>query len=427
MIWDAEVILWNTRIGLVHQDENSGNIFFEYDRRFTGSHIELSPFKMPLGQNVYSFPELKGEAFQGLPGLLADSLPDRFGKSVLENWLIRQGRTSDSLSAIEKLCYTGKRGMGALEYLPAIDSPWEHPDNVDVNEMVLLASEILSGREKLKGNARDISMSQLLEFGTSAGGARAKAVISWNRRTGEIRSGQTETAEEFDHYLIKFDGVKGNGDHDLKDKTEYTSIEYAYYLMARDCGIEMNDSFLWEKDGLKHFMTKRFDRKDGGKIHMQTFAALSHTDYNVPRMAGYEDACAYLRRLGIGTGGIEQLFRRMYFNHRAYNLDDHVKNIAFLMDRRGQWSLAPAYDITFAYNPGNRWLRMHQMTINGKADEIGKEDILESGKNMGLSSKRIKSIIGQTDEVVSRWPEYAEQCGITSRTYKAIDKIINKR
>lgn len=427
MIWDAEVILWNTRIGLVHQDENSGNIFFEYDRRFTGSHIELSPFKMPLGQNVYSFPELKGEAFQGLPGLLADSLPDRFGKSVLENWLIRQGRTSDSLSAIEKLCYTGKRGMGALEYLPAIDSPWEHPADVDVNEMVLLASEILSGRKKLKGNAKDISMSQLLEFGTSAGGARAKAVISWNRKTGEIRSGQTETSKEFDHFLIKFDGVTGNGDHDLKDRIEYTSIEYAYYLMAKDAGINMSDCLLWEKDGLKHFMTKRFDRKDGDKIHMQTFAALSHTDYNVPRQAGYEDACAYLRRLGIGTSGIEQLFRRMYFNHRAYNLDDHVKNIAFLMDRKGQWSLAPAYDITFAYNPGNRWLRMHQMTINGKGDEITKEDILESGKNMGLSSRRVKNIIEQTDETVANWAQYAEQCGIKAKTYNAIDKIINKR
>ena len=425
MILDAEVRLWNTRIGLVHQDAASGVIFFEYDRDFLKSGIQPAPLMMPLDERVYSFPELRGDAFLGLPGLLADSLPDRFGRSVLNGWLIKQGRSPDSLGVVERLCYTGTRGMGALEFSPAMDSPWDVPDEIDINEMTAMASEILSERSGKKADARDIALSGLLEFGTSAGGARAKAVIAWNEKTGEIRSGQIDTENGFEYWLVKFDGVKGNGDHNLADNSEYTSVEYAYYLMARDCGILMNECRLWDIDGLRHFMTKRFDRRGADKIHMQTFAGLTHTDYNYPGLKGYEDAGICIRRLGGGISQIEQLFRRMYFNHRTFNLDDHVKNISFLMDRRGIWTLAPAYDMTFAFDPGNRWLKMHQMTINGKRIGISMNDIYEAGKNMGLPLRKCKEITAQIDSIAADWRKYASSCDISSSLQKSIDDVIN--
>ncbi len=412
MINTAEVYLWGTCIGYIHQDEADAAASFEYDKRFLKSGIQLSPFKMPLSDRIYLFPELsRVDAFKGIPGLLSDSLPDRFGNAVIDKWLADQGRSSGSFTAIERLCYTGRRGMGALEYVPAT-GPDHKNSEVDVTEMTELASGILSGKESAVLTDKTASILQLLEIGSSAGGARAKAIIAWNEKTGEIKSGQVDAGRDFDYWLIKFDGVSGNGDHNMVDKKQYSLIEYAYYLMAVDLGIEMSECRIYEKDGLHHFMTKRFDRINGDKVHMQTLAALGHFDYNIPDVCSYELYNDYARRLGIGKDGIEQIFRRMVFAVLGGNCDDHVKNFAFLMNRKGEWRLSPAYDLTFAYNPDNKWISRHQMSINGKTSGITEDDIIASGRSMGLTAEFCRKVLSETETVLSEWPGYAEKCGI---------------
>ena len=283
MIDTAEVYLWGTRIGYIHQSEGDIAANFEYDKEFQNSGIEVSPFKMPNSRRIYTFPELAGsDAFRGMPGLVADSLPDKFGNSVIDNWLLSQGRDPGSFTAIERLCYTGKRGMGALEYVPATYNGMQAGETIDVTEMTKLASEILIHKTKMTFDEKEANMARLVEIGSSAGGARAKAVIAWNEMTGEIKSGQVNAGEGFDYWLIKFDGVAGNGDHNMIDKKQYSLIEYAYYLMTRDLDINMSECRIYRKDGLNHFITKRYDRANGQKLHTQTLAALCHFDYNIP-------------------------------------------------------------------------------------------------------------------------------------------------
>lgn len=424
MIETAEIYLWGTRVGYVHQGAGDAAASFEYDKDFQTSGIELSPFRMPLSDRVYSFPELSRiDAFRGIPGLLADSLPDKFGNAVIDKWLAGQGRQSGSFTAIERLCYTGKRGMGALEYVPST-SPDFANDEIDVTEMTALASEVLSGKENKSLSDKAASVAQLIEIGSSAGGARAKAIIAWNESTGEIRSGQTDAGDGFEHWLIKFDGVTGNGDHALTDKKQYTLIEYAYYLMARDLGIDMKECRIYEKDGLNHFMTKRFDRENGRKVHMQTLAALGHFDYNTPNVCSYETYVDFAKRLGIGKSGIEQIFMRTVFAVKGGNCDDHVKNFSFLMNRKGEWRLSPAYDIAFAFNPDNRWISRHQMSINGKTSGITDDDLMRFGKTIGLSAEFCRKIIARTDDVVSMWLDYAAKCGITEERAAEIQRGI---
>ena len=414
MIDTAEVYLWGTRIGVVHQAESASAATFEYDNIFKRSGIEVAPFKMPLSDRLYSFPELAHtDAFRGMPGLLADSLPDRFGNAVINNWLVSHGRKPESFSAVERLCYTGKRGMGALEYIPATSPIQGKGTIVDVTEMTELASEILSGKKEVALSEREAGILQLVEIGSSAGGARAKAVIAWNEKTGEIKSGQIDTEKGFEYWLIKFDGVSGNGDHSEVDKKQYSLIEYAYYLMAVDLGIDMSECRLYHKDGLNHFMTKRFDRSNNDKIHTQTLAALCHVDYNIPNLFSYELYTDYAKRLGLGKKAIEQIYKRMVFAVIGSNCDDHVKNFSFLMDRKGNWKLSPAYDITFSYNPVNRWISQHQMSVNGKTFAITHDDLVMSGKNMGLSVEFCKNVIRKTEEIVSEWYKYAEKCNIS--------------
>ena len=429
MINTAEVYLWGTCIGYIHQGENDAAASFEYNKRFLRSKIELSPFKMPLSDRIYSFPELsRVEAFKGIPGLFADSLPDKFGNAVINKWLAGQGRSPESFTAIERLCYTGKRGMGALEYVPAT-GPDHKSSEVDVTEMTKIASEILSRKERAVLTDKEASIMQLLEIGSSAGGARAKAIVAWNKKTGEFKSGQVDAGTGFDYWLIKFDGVSSNGDHNLYDKKQYSLIEYAYYLMAVDLGIEMNQCRIFEKDGLHHFMTKRFDRVNGDKMHMQTLAALGHFDYNTPSVCSYELYTDYAKRLGIGKSGIEQIFKRMVFAVLAGNCDDHVKNFSFLMDRKGKWMLSPAYDLTFAYNPDNKWISKHQMSINGKTSGITVDDIIASGRSMGLSGEFCRKTLSETERVVSEWLVYAEKCGINEERAAQIHngiKLSNK-
>ncbi len=423
----AEVFLWGTRIGIIHQENDRPYASFEYDRDFLNSGIEVSPIRMPLGEMIYEFPDLSGTSFHGLPGLVSDSLPDKFGNLVIEKWLTMQGKSLNDFTAIDRLCYTGKRGMGALEYKPANMDIKDINAYINVSEMVKFASEVLSNREKVTLSAEEeLSYSRLVQVGSSAGGARAKALIAWNEKTNEIKSGQLDLEKDFDYWLMKFDNVAKNGDHGIEDGPQYTLIEYAYYKMALDCGIKMNECKIFKSGNENHFMTKRFDRKDGKKIHMLSLGGMAHIDYNTPGICGYELAAEYMKRIGLKYDDTEQLFRRMVFNCLAVNQDDHVKNISFLMDKSGKWELAPAYDITFSYDPENMWLRAHQMTVNNKTMNITIEDIITAGINMGISKKKSKDIVEEIRITVSNFLEYAQDEGIREETASVIMNTIEK-
>ena len=422
----AEVYLWGTRIGIIHQDILKAYAAFEYDENFVNSGIELSPLRMPLGKNIYEFPTLVGEPFYGMPGLVADSLPDRFGNAVIEQWLMSLGKSLADFTAIDRLCYTGKRGMGALEYVPASTDIKDIDENINVSEMVKFASDVLSNRENISLKVNEsLTYSQLVQVGSSAGGARAKALIAWNEETNEVRSGQMQLGSGYDYWLMKFDNVSKNGDHGLEDKPEYTLIEYAYYLMAKAAGITMNECRIYNSEGDHHFMTKRFDRENGRKLHMQSLGALTHISYQEPGVCGYELAAMYMKEIGISYKEIEQFYRRMVFNCLAVNQDDHVKNVSFIMDRAGKWMLSPAYDITFSYNPTNKWLRAHQMSVNGKTTRIGLSDLLESGAKMGIKESRCKDIICEVGTSVSSFATFAEQAGIKEKTTSFINSVID--
>lgn len=413
----AEVRMWGRTIGAVSLVDGVEVAAFEYTPAFSASGIEVAPIMMPLSRQVYRFPELPRESFYGLPGLLADSLPDRFGHALIDAWLASQGRTPDSFNAVERLCYTGSRGMGALEFRP-VEGPRERRSSqVEIDQLVALASEVLTRRRRLdvslEDETRQDAMRDILRVGTSAGGARAKAVIAWNPETNEVRSGQVPAPPGFSYWLLKFDGVSGNRDKELEDPRGYGAIEFAYYLMARDAGIDITECRLFEEGGRRHFMTRRFDRlPDGGKLHMQSLAAMAHYDFNLAGAYSYEEALLLMRRLGLPMAAVEQQFRRMVFNILGRNQDDHVKNIAFLMDQSGQWSLSPAYDVTFSYNPQGAWTSKHQMTLNGKRDGFDREDFRECARVASMKRGRADSILEEVGFVVSRWSGYAEKAEV---------------
>ncbi len=423
----AEVYLWGTRVGIIHQDLEKTYASFEYDSDFLKSGIEISPIMMPLSNIVYEFPSLSGEPFFGMPGLVVDSLPDTFGNKVIEQWLASQGKSIRDFTAIDRLCYTGKRGMGALEYVPASSELSDINENINVSEMVKFASNVLNKRESITLNAQEaLTYSQLVQVGSSAGGARAKALIAWNAKTNEIKSGQLNLDKDYDYWLMKFDNVLKNGDHGLEDVPEYTLIEYAYYKMALDAGIQMNECRIYSNNGENHFMTKRFDRVDGKKIHMQSLGAMAHISYKEPRICSYEMAAGYMRDMKLPMIDIEQFYSRMVFNCVAVNQDDHVKNISFLMDRSGKWRLSPAYDVTYSYDITNKWLSAHQMTVNGKKREIHLSDLLEVGKKMGIKRKKCMDIISKVSLVVSNFEKYADEVNIREKTYIEISKVLNE-
>ncbi len=412
----AAVTLWGSRIGAVALPDNARTAAFQYERAFLESGIEVSPLVMPLRAEPYTFPALNPESFHGLPGLLADSLPDRYGHALIDAWLAGQGRTPESFDAVERLCYIGRRGMGALEFAPSRGPSPSSSHNLHVAELVELASEVLSRRAELvaslaTGHQRQ-AMLDILSVGASAGGARAKAVIAWNPATDVVRSGQLDALDPgFEHWLLKFDGVANNRDKDtLADPRGYGAIEYAYSLMARAAGIAMSDCRLLEENGRRHFMTRRFDRApDGAKRHMQSLAALAHFDFNSPGAHSYEQAFLTMRRLGCSTPEVEQLFRRMTFNIVARNQDDHVKNIAFLMDRSGSWQLAPAFDVVYSYRPGSPWTNQHQMSVDGKRDDFTLADFRACGHTATLPRGRAERIVQEVREVVSGWETYAHR------------------
>jgi len=418
----ATVTLWGTTLGYFHLEEGKKYVSFEYNKDFVRMGIEVSPLMMPLSNRVYEFPELVIPAFRGVPGLLADSLPDKFGNAVIDQWLASEGRTAESFNVIERLCYTGKRGMGALEYIPAMSPHGDNNDKISIARLVDFASAILEEREIIHLSARDdMNYNQLLRLGTSAGGARAKAVIAYNEKTGDMRSGQVDVDKGYDFWLIKFDGVTKNGDHNLEDIPEYTMIEYAYYKMALKAGIVMSECKLLEEGSRKHFMTKRFDRVNGKKLHMQSLGAISHIDYNEPGLCSYELAALTARRMGLPSSDIEQFYRRMIFNVLAVNQDDHVKNISFLMDRNGIWTLSPAYDVTFAFDSGNKWLQAHQMTINGKKSNILINDMISCGQNMDFKTFKCNKIIKEVKNAVKEWQTIAHSVEIREKTINLIN------
>jgi len=423
----AEIKLWGSTIGAVTLEDGEVAARFEYSPDFARSGIEVAPLMMPLSTRIYSFASLNCETFHGLPGLLADSLPDRFGNALIDAWLARQGRTPESFNAVERLCYIGSRGMGALEFAPVIGPKARRSSPVEVDKLVELASEVLSHRSELQvyflDKERADALNEIIRVGTSAGGARAKAVIAWNPETNEVRSGQVKAEPGFEHWLMKFDGVSGNKDKELEDPKGYGAVEYAYHRMAVDAGMRMSKCRLFEESGRRHFMTKRFDRLDGGqKIHMHSLCGLAHYDYNLAGAYSYEQAIQVIRRLGLPMESIEEMYRRMVFNIIGRNQDDHVKNIGFLMDKSGQWSLSPAFDVTYSFQPTGEWTSAHQMTLNGKRDGFTLDDFRACSKVASMKRGRAETIIEEVREVVQRWTDYADDAGVLPEHRDRIQK-----
>jgi serine/threonine-protein kinase HipA len=426
----AEVRLWGRTIGAVSLVEGEDVASFEYAADFAQSGIQVAPIVMPLSQRVYRFPALSRTTFLGLPGLLADSLPDKFGNALIDAWLASQGREPNSFNAVERLCYTGARGMGALEFAPVIGPNAKQTSHIEVGKLVELASEILTHRHNLQASfaaqGSETALRDILRVGTSAGGARAKAVIAWNPASNEVRSGQVQAGKGFEYWLLKFDGVSGNKDKELEDPKGYGQIEYAYYQMALACGINISECRLFEESGRSHFMTRRFDRlASGEKLHMQSLCALAHYDFNMAGAYSYEQALLVMRQLHLPMQAIEELFRRMVFNIVARNQDDHVKNIAFLMNKAGEWSLAPAFDMTYSFNPAGAWTASHQMTMNGKRGNFTMEDFNACAKAASMKRGRAATILAEVQATVAQWRAYAEKAGVPELVSEKIQHSLN--
>ncbi len=425
--------MWGRAIGALAAEPGQAAAF-QWDEQFAtaamAAGIEPAPLMMPVDPaRVYRFPALAHEAFHGLPGMLADALPDRWGTSLISAWLDAQGRDEASFDAAERLCYIGSRGIGALEFRPASGPPAQVAgEAIDVQALVELAASALRDRVRfavrLSQEPSRHEVEQILRVGTSAGGARPKALIAYNPDTGEVRSGQLDAPAGFSHWLLKFDGVGGGDDHGLADPEGWGQVEYAYSLMARAAGIEMTDCRLLEDGRRRHFMTRRFDRSStGGRMHTQTLAALAHVDYNQPRTYSYERALQLVQKLTADTAQAEQMVVRMAFNVIARNQDDHVKNTALIMDRGGTWRLSPAYDLTFACVPGNRWLDAHQMSVAGKAANITIDDLVEAAAAGGVKRAAARQAIGGVQAAVARWHEFAEQAAIPSQRAAEISAL----
>ena len=425
-----EVRLWDLRVGVIAWDDERGYGRFEYDPSFLRTGLEISPLTMPLRPGVYAFPEhARSATFLGLPGIIADSLTEGFGNQILGSWLARRGLAFRDLTPVERLCYIGERGMGALEYQPDWDLG-EEDFPVEVSELVEVAQQALrekrTQRERLGGSqagesssgapsshhprgqdASDRNLERLIRVGTSAGGAKAKAVIAWNETTGELRSGQVSCPKGFEHWLLKLSEVENAEHHADRDVGR---LEYAYYLMALAAGVEMMESRLLPDGDRAHFMTRRFDRVEGQKVHVATFSGIAHEDRNPAGNTHYETLFSTARALGLGQPALDQLYRRMVFNVLSRNQDDHAKNHAFLMDLKGTWWLSPAYDIVFSFKKDSRWISAQQMRVNGKRDHFTSEDLLLAAGAADV--KRPEPIIDQVRSALARWPAFADAAGL---------------
>lgn len=423
MVTTAFVKLWGQIVGAIAWNPEKEVASFEYDPKFDLEKYAVSPVKMPSKNRIYSFPELRNvETFKGLPGLLADSLPDKYGKELINVWLAQNGRPENSLNPVELLCFIGKRGMGALEFEPNVQ-PDTKSYTLELSGLIETTQKLLQKKENVQlhttNKMRD-TMLDVLKMGTSAGGARPKAIIAYNEQTGEIKSGQALTETGFEHWLIKFDGVN---DTQFGASTGYGRVEMAYYQMATDFGIEMMECKLIEESDRAHFMTKRFDRnKANQKLHTQTFCALQHYDFQNIYGYSYEQLFQTMRALRLSYAEAEQMFKRMVFNVIARNCDDHTKNFSFMMDQTGKWKLAPAYDICHAYRPGSDWVSQHNLSINGKRKDFVLADFKKMAEQNSIRNP--KKILTECTEIVGNWQKYANQCNIETKLKEAIQQTL---
>jgi len=431
MVTTAFVKIWDEVAGAVAWDPATGIASFEYDTSFVPSGWNLSPIKMPLGANkrVFSFPELRAssaaeyDTFKGLPGLLADVLPDKYGNQLINAWLAQNGRPGNSMNPIEQLCFIGTRGMGALEFEPTRFKPNKKTFQIEIDSLVEIAQNMLRVRDgfgvQLKKDEQQ-AMTDILKIGTSAGGARPKAIIAYNPKTRQVRSGQTAAPKGFEHWMLKLDGVS---DAQFGQTSGYGRVEMAYYSMAKECGIHMMESQLLEENGRAHFMTKRFDRQGGNqKHHIQTYCAMQHFNFNEIDSFSYEQLFQTMRSLRLPYPDAEQLFRRMVFNVLAKNCDDHTKNFAFRLQKGQPWELAPAYDLCHAYRPDSIWVSQHALSINGKRKNISKDDLLAVAKSVNI--KKAQKIVDYITEKVANWNSYAEAANVSPPLRDAIGKTL---
>lgn len=418
MVDVARVKMFGKPIGTFRWDERYEVAQFEYDRSFLGQGIEPSPIMMPVREGrVYSFAGLNRDTFMGLPGMLADSLPDTYGRAIFDRWLSLTGHTSSN--PIETLCFLGKRCMGAMEFEPAIDVSFDQNQRFEIESLVDVARDALNEKASFDVNLADdakAAIADILRLGTSAGGQRAKAIIAYNKVTGEVRSGQVDAPDGFDYYLIKLDGVSAKAG--FRETENYGRLEYSFYKLATACGIEMTECSLIEENGRAHFLTKRFDRENGRKVHMQTLCALAHYDFRLLRGYSYEQAFNVMRALRLPYSAAREMFRRMVFNVVVRNQDDHTKNISFLMGEDGHWRLSPAYDMGYAYNPNGGWTAMHQMSITGKFENITKSDLLNFAKANNI--KDANEVIEKVVEETAKWPAIARECDVPSEMIDGI-------
>lgn len=425
MITTAFVKIWGETIGAVAWNTETGFASFEYDSKFINTKSDLAPLKMPIANSnkrIFSFPELRDvKTFKGLPGLLADVLPDDYGNLLINSWLAQNGRPENSMNPVEMLCFIGTRGMGALEFEPSQFNVNKRAFDIEVDSLVAISQKMLYKREGFSANLNQNeqeAMMDILKIGTSAGGARPKAIIAYNEKTGQVKSGQTNAPKGFEHWLIKLDTVS---DVQFGTSTGYGRIEMAYYLMAKAAGIKMMECRLYEENGRAHFMTKRFDREVGDqKHHIQTLCAMQHFDFNQITSFSYEQLFQTMRLLKLPYPQAEQLYRRMVFNVIARNCDDHTKNFAFRLKKEGDWELSPAYDICFAYRPDSDWVSQHNLSINGKRTDITREDLLTVAKSMNI--KKANTIIQQIDQAVKRWYEFAEAVNVENKMKESIGR-----
>ena len=418
----AYVKIWGELVGAVAWSDVNGYATFEYDSKFKAKEWDLSPIQMPINDRKtrFNFPALRKkteseiDTFKGLPGLLADVLPDRYGNELINLWLAQQGRPLNSMNPVEMLCFIGTRGMGALEFEPSSLLENKRTFLVEIDSLVEISQRILSNKAAFISNLKEDEEKAILEIlriGTSAGGARPKAVIAYNEQTGQVKSGQTNAPKGFNHWLIKLDGVS---DVQLGASKGYGRVEMAYYNMAISCGINMMPSRLMEENGRAHFMTKRFDREGGAtRHHIQTFCAMKHFDYNQINSYNYEQLFQTMRELKLSYSDAEQLFRRMVFNVVARNCDDHTKNFAFRLKKDGIWELAPAYDICHAYQPKHQWVSQHVLSINGKRTNITKDDLMLIGKS--IKHKKAAETINEISNTVSKWKIFADEVNVSPK------------
>ena len=410
----ARVEMWGQTVGALAYQPESGLCAFEYDPSWIRTGIEISPIRLPLSGRIYQFPALPRPTYRGLPGAFADTLPDDFGNAVIDAWLARTGRARDSFTALERLLYTGSRGMGALEYAPAIDRSLNMVSVLELDSLVAMAQSVLDQRRQLDQRLQGAdteALSAIFQVGTSAGGARAKAVIGINASRTEIRSGQVALPAGFEHYLLKFDGVieRAQGRETFGDPQGFGRMEYAYYLMAKAAGIQISPCELLLEGERAHFMTKRFDRDGNQKVHYQSLCAMDHADYKTPGSYSYEQLFSLMRTLRLSKTQALELYRRMVFNILARNQDDHTKNFGFLLNAQKRWELAPAFDVAFSYKPGSPWVNAHQLSLNGKRDDFTLQDLLSPAASF---LKEARQIIEEVQTIVAQWPRYAQEAGV---------------